>query len=1054
MFKSNKMIASIIMMLFFLSSNAQTFPVNWSGLSDVVINGDSIERAPLARNIGVGTSSQILFGKGSGNVFEGSIEYIVNNTFEIKKLGFVVLNNTEGQVGILDYGFSFLRNGKVSAFSSDDLSAEISYSKGDQFKIARESNSIIFYINGLEFFSVIVPLTEDLAIRADLSSGGSSFSSVTSSFETTRFFVRAFIDNINKSIELGITGAYPPYEYVWENGSKFVDGERINSGGSAFSSFVNGNYMARIEDAQGDVVTRLFSVGENATYTNFHESIVTGNTLQTSSGIGWGGATVTNTFNPTSKAWTEYIINKQATGKKAFGISDVGTLIDKSRKIKAGFLVSQDNVQVLFNGNVVLTENYDDKDALNLQYEGGAVSWFRNGIKIYTADYAVTGNINVVGLVRDGGTLENLTHDVNPQEYVSTIWNVTSETGDITVDISSFGATGPFHYVLSEEPVADLDVIYQELKDSIPIDSLSFFTGSFNSPTHVFTGYDQGRYFINVFDSQSNRIFGKEVQLQGSLEFDQQSGLISSGTAITATNDLSYGSLKLYTANNVSGSFEIKFARLNGDQIQFVGLALPEAIVDDFSDLEFGFYLNGDQLYTVQNGILATSFIRLGNESSIIFELDSGILLIKANDEEVLNASLPESYGYKIGLGTVPEANMELNILQGFSLKSIPSVIVSTTPGSCFSSNGTIEVLYQITGLFASFYQVSPPTLLNVSTNTSVTMQLVDPGLYGVSNLVPGTYLITSNIVFSIPSLSINIPIPIPNEVVQVYSKINWTNLIETEYVPLNNFPQTDNISRNNIASGSILGSAQANHQLSSLDENALFFRLNLPNNIDIGVIRWTDNVDALGVNVYSEIQQDNFVGIAFFRTTLGIYAGTLVNGIIQGPYVPVTNSSSSFGFYYDDNTNQARLDEFDSNGSSFNLIPSYSVVGGNPTHIIVNPLRLGTGFFDVLTNMSCIVPDIYAKLERKLRGVKYKVYENELRFSVNKEYNLSGLLNYRIYSEQDRITPVLYANLVAESVEYGDNRKKMYVGGLLPGVYVLEVENDKKEKFYLRFIK
>ena len=63
---------------------------------------------------------------------------------------------------------------------------------------------------------------------------------------------------------------------------------------------------------------------------------------------------------------------------------------------------------------------------------------------------------------------------------------------------------------------------------------------------------------------------------------------------------------------------------------------------------------------------------------------------------------------------------------------------------------------------------------------------------------------------------------------------------------------------------------------------------------------------------------------------------------------------------------------------------------------------------------------------------------------------------NYNVYASQDRANPVLNGTIQAEPLpnNYGDNRYKLDVSTLAPGAYLLEVLNEKSEKFYLRFIK
>jgi hypothetical protein len=104
-------------------------------------------------------------------------------------------------------------------------------------------------------------------------------------------------------------------------------------------------------------------------------------------------------------------------------------------------------------------------------------------------------------------------------------------------------------------------------------------------------------------------------------------------------------------------------------------------------------------------------------------------------------------------------------------------------------------------------------------------------------------------------------------------------------------------------------------------------------------------------------------------------------------------------------------------------------------------------------------VLDVYAKVDRDLRGIKYKVRVNEVFFYMEEEYlNASGSLAYAVYAPDDRINPIIDGNLLVNELtmpnSHGDNRFQLDVSALAPGAYLLEVWNEKFEKFYLRFIK
>ena len=92
-----------------------------------------------------------------------------------------------------------------------------------------------------------------------------------------------------------------------------------------------------------------------------------------------------------------------------------------------------------------------------------------------------------------------------------------------------------------------------------------------------------------------------------------------------------------------------------------------------------------------------------------------------------------------------------------------------------------------------------------------------------------------------------------------------------------------------------------------------------------------------------------------------------------------------------------------------------------------------------------------YAKLLKQLDGSYYTPVNNKLYFTIDGEYSLMAL-NYTVYNYQRSPQPGLTLN--TNNLANGDNRYEMTITSLALGYYVLEVENQKKEKLYLRFKK
>jgi hypothetical protein len=123
----------------------------------------------------------------------------------------------------------------------------------------------------------------------------------------------------------------------------------------------------------------------------------------------------------------------------------------------------------------------------------------------------------------------------------------------------------------------------------------------------------------------------------------------------------------------------------------------------------------------------------------------------------------------------------------------------------------------------------------------------------------------------------------------------------------------------------------------------------------------------------------------------------------------------------------------------------------------------LNNGLLNVITSFPCALSTImYAKLDRELTGVNY-LADNKLNFVYDEEYSLgtSPKLSYRILNSKnqpvqcsgDLCNGTYPSAIVFLDKNLGLNRYELDISNLYSDqCYILEVQNDKKEKFYLRF--
>lgn len=222
-----------------------------------------------------------------------------------------------------------------------------------------------------------------------------------------------------------------------------------------------------------------------------------------------------------------------------------------------------------------------------------------------------------------------------------------------------------------------------------------------------------------------------------------------------------------------------------------------------------------------------------------------------------------------------------------------------------------------------------------------------------------------------------------------------------------------------------------------------------------------TDNVNfsnISGATSSTYATPTNLSGIKYFRCRVTVGTCSPVNSnsvLIQGTVKPTLSLNQP---------------DFCS-GASVTVTATPSAGGGTylwntsatTQSIIVAPLT-NTTYTVVYTLNGCSsnqgsstvdVCQMHAKLERTLSGNNYKSFAGKLVFYYQEEYSVGNSnLTYSVYPMNNRITPVLSGSGLSQSLEYGDNRYMLDLSSISSGTYILEVENAKKEKFYLRFTK
>jgi hypothetical protein len=150
-------------------------------------------------------------------------------------------------------------------------------------------------------------------------------------------------------------------------------------------------------------------------------------------------------------------------------------------------------------------------------------------------------------------------------------------------------------------------------------------------------------------------------------------------------------------------------------------------------------------------------------------------------------------------------------------------------------------------------------------------------------------------------------------------------------------------------------------------------------------------------------------------------------------------------------------------NGSQWIDLGASSIVSSNYTGLITASTPVT--FISQSANLIIAIKKTdhpYALLKDQLDGGYYQAINGRLFFRFDEEYNPNGPLQFTIYNQQNQVVTTTQQLPVAlQPIEvYGDNRYKINTihclisptGALPNGIYILEVKNEKGEKWYLRF--
>lgn len=674
-------------------------------------------------------------------------------------------------------------------------------------------------------------------------------------------------------------------------------------------------------------------------------------------------------------------------------------------------------------------------DRLRISFFEGRLELFLNEALLFDEFFEFENHNVFSAILHKDATFERMEFITDYVDVFVAEFDTLTNLGSIHVNLPDDAPAGPYHYLIGEEGYVDLDSIQTMINDSLgyPIDNI-FFEPKEHSKSYLFEGLASGNYYVSVLNADRIVLHENVVAVNQHAFLENYSNLHKEGDLYISQEQNTMVDYPLFISEEgAPTTYEIKL--LDVAKEQYFGYGLGTVPLTLIEDIRYGFRVIGRRAYIIENG-------RVSNKS---FEIQGNTILGLHSNKDEINYTINNELVHSSIVNFKLSQNGAYNLKHGFSSAFMVIEIISfqfligpsynidfnSIPIDCEEELSDVEVNFNVNG---GFFHTPLMTIYNVEdeygsvigtvpSNGITTLQGLPPGHYKISGLI---YL-NSNYFF-IPSRVISF-----TEYFVVGYPVSWVNKMGVEYDPQNESLKLEPGSSSPFFNLN-LGHASSNNNITS-NKNWIDFKMKYSSN-SLKFFNWS---------VYPESPFINSNDL-FFMT---ISPDSTVT-------VSSNNSTTTFPFSIDDRFKV----EYDGYTISFYRNYGAPLFQINATsndferlNVLLASFSQGrSDIYDVYTNMDCLQTPIFAKTERQLKGVRYKPINKKVYFYYEEEYfDSDGVLNYRVVN--DSRNEVIDGSSQSLINSYGDNRRSIDVSNLPNGAYILEVENDKKELFYLRFI-
>lgn len=630
-----------------------------------------------------------------------------------------------------------------------------------------------------------------------------------------------------------------------------------------------------------------------------------------------------------------------------------------------------------------------------------------------------------------------LTLSFEVKSVLTSSFDETTNKGSIVVEAPE--GQLPYTYLIGHNSLPKMESLWRALKDSIGMDSISFYRGRTNNHSFKFDHLTSGRYFVGIYDNTGEKIYDKDIYVGPKTVVYESFDLIENGNQLSVKPGSNSGFATMFALieEDKIGGFEFEITNYNDDVIF--------GFNREFDTIPYVDSLFEYAIKVLRNKkiILLKSGIEIWNGSSNLSERlrlikqNGKITFVQSNDIVVDLDDYNNLHGnYKIVAGLKGANSLLLKpLIIGF-VKPNPIKIGFENP-ICPKKEAEVSINFPLT-FFK--YQNYNYTLTNVSTG----FQMSGTSNSAVTLSLPiGPYVLTSW--YSSYSGGAWSSVFMGTSEFTIGHTVDWTSF-------------------NNVTSmqGTVnsIGPSNFSNLATAVSYNQS--NLDVTNWIEFNWKGPFDNIPPYTIynNTWVDVSLKNDVLLPLTRVR--VYNPGF--GVVSG-FVNVMSNGLSITNFIANNAKPIRL-EFSTTSSG--ITDNVKIVhdGNDWTHSVtpsvtgvlkVFPELKGKVILENTISSFCGANYVhnYSDLTKKLDGGYYLSKKGIVKFIYNEEYkDLDGNLTYTIVNSDNQ--EVVSSVVLTQPVHFGDNRYTLNFSCLSPyslpnGFYVLIVTNEKKESFYLR---